>query len=284
MSGVGLVTDSASQLTDALARRFGARVVPVTVTIDGTDHLEGVGLSTDDFYEKLATTSPTPELATTQPSPAAFVEAFEEVLRGGSEQILAVLVGSAYSGAVNSAEVAARKVRERHPDAVIAIVDSATASFGISCSLWAAADVLGGGGSFEAAREAAMDRAAVTTSVFVLDGLELANRSGRFGQLDLASSEGVAVFASGPEGFESLGDVRSAVEGVEVMVERVRAGGIPVVCAVGWAAPSTNEVTAAFHDRLVEEPLVTEIVHYRVGPSIAVHTGPNTVGGFFFPA
>jgi DegV family protein with EDD domain len=283
LNGVGLVTDSASQLTDALAERFGAHVVPVTVTIAGVDHLEGVDLTTDSFYEQLATSPTTPDLATSQPSPAAFVEVFERVLRSGSDQILAVLVGSAYSGAVNSAEVAARNVRSRHPDAVIDVVDSATASFGISCSLWAAAEVLGAGGTLAAARDAAVQRAAVTASVFVLDGLELANRSGRFDQVEIANDEGVAVLASGPDGFESLGQARSAADAVEVMVQRVLAGGVPVVGAIGWAAPTTDPVTAAFHERLAEEPLVTEIVHYRVGPSIAVHTGPNTVGGFFFP-
>ncbi len=284
MTRVGLVTDSASQLTETLAQRFRAHVVPVTVTIDGTDYLEGVGLTADAFYEQLAAAPGMPDLATTQPSPAAFVDAFERVIDSGSSQILAVLVGSDYSGAINSAEVAARMVRNRHADVVIEIVDSATASFGISCALWAAAGVIEAEGSLDAAREAAEQRKSVTASVFVLDGLELARRSGRFGQLDAESGDVIAVLATGPDGFESLGEAKSAADGVEVMVQRIVAGGIPVVVAVGWAAPSTDEVTERFCQRLSEEVLVTEIVHYRVGPSIAVHTGPNTVGCFFFPA
>ncbi|MEZ5297834.1 MAG: DegV family protein [Ilumatobacteraceae bacterium] len=47
---IGIVTDSNSQLTAELAERFGVEVVPMTVTIDGDDHLEGVDLDADDFY------------------------------------------------------------------------------------------------------------------------------------------------------------------------------------------------------------------------------------------
>ena len=36
---IGIVTDSNSQLTAELAERFGVEVVPMTVTIDGDDHL-----------------------------------------------------------------------------------------------------------------------------------------------------------------------------------------------------------------------------------------------------
>ena len=37
-------------------------------------------------------------------------------------------------------------------------------------------------------------------------------------------------------------------------------------------------------DRLDGHTSVREIVQYRVGPSVGVHTGPGTAGGFFYPA
>ncbi|MDG1366435.1 MAG: hypothetical protein P8P85_05200 [Acidimicrobiales bacterium] len=32
------------------------------------------------------------------------------------------------------------------------------------------------------------------------------------------------------------------------------------------------------------EDLITEVVRYRVGPSIAAHPGPGAAGGFWWPA
>ena len=283
-SPIALVTDSASQLSPSLADRFGTIVVPVTVTLAGVDHLEGVDLTVDDFYQQLSD-SPNAELSTTQPSAAAFAAAFESAIADGAAEILAIVVGSAYSGAVNSAEVAARAVVTRHAGVTIDVFDSGTASFGIACAVWAAADAIAGGHDLAAVKRAAADRAVHTSSVFVIDGLDLARRSGRFGAVDFssASNKGVAVLSSGPAGLEVVGDATSAADAIDLMVGFLAASAQPIRTAVGWASPELDQVTATFRKRLRAEPSVVEVVDYRVGPSIAVHTGPNTVGAFMFP-
>lgn len=284
---IALVTDSSSQLSPELAARFSARVVPVTVTVAGVDHREGVDVSADDFFELLreaeASGLGVPDVATVQPSAAAFVATFEEAIADGADAVLVVLVGSAYSGAVNSAEVAARAVMSRDPDVIVSVVDSAAASFGISCAVWAAADAIAAGGDLAAAREAALERAACTSSVFVIDGLGLARRSGRFGQVELETGTEVMVFASSPAGLDTIGNAASAADAIDMMVGSIISTGQPVVVAVGRAGPQVDEVTAAFRARLLAEPSVVELVDYRVGPSIAVHTGAATVGAFVFP-
>ncbi len=284
---IALVTDSSSQLSPELAARFSARVVPVTVTIDGTDHREGVDITADGFYELLRAAEQSghsaPEVATTQPSAAAFVAAFEEAVADGADSVLAILVGSVYSGAVNSAEVAARTIMTRHADVAVSVIDSGAASFGISCALWAAAGAIGDGAGLDQAGEAALDRAARTSSVFVIDGLELARRSGRFGQVDLETGDEVMVFTSGPAGLDVIGNARTVAEALDLMVGALVVTGEPVTVAVGRAGPQVDDVTTAFRNRLLAEPSVVDLVDYRVGPSIAVHTGPATVGAFVFP-
>lgn len=279
---IGLVTDSSAQLPVGLVERFGVTVVPVVVTIDGHDHLEGVDLTADAFYERLAAAPGVPEIATSQPSAGAFVDAFEQQVAAGATAIVAVLVGSAYSGAVNSASVAAERVSQRYPGVRVEIVDSATASFGISCALWAAADTVAAGGTVDEVRDAAAARASVTGSVFVIDGTELALRSGRFGDVDLGSA--IPVLRSGPEGLASIGEVDSSAAAVELMAADLVARAEQVIVAIGRASRTTDPVTDALIERLDTVSTVVELIEYRVGPSIAVHTGPNTVGGFSFPA
>lgn len=279
---ISLITDSAAQLPRELAERLNTIVVPVTITVDGVDHLEGEELSAEDFYQQLELAEVLPTISTAQPTAAAFVKAFETQIERGAGELLAVLVGSTYSGAVNSAEVAARAINRRHPDVAVEIVDSGSASFGISCAVWAASSAVASGSSLAEARQAAIDRAAVTGSVFMIDGTELALRSGRFSELDLGS--GVPVLASGPEGLSSLGEVQTIDDGVERMAEELLARAPKVVVAIGRASKVTNPVTDALIERLRDVPSVVELVEYRVGPSIAAHTGPNTVGGFSFPA
>ena len=67
---IGLCTDSNAQLPSELTDRYGVEVVPLTVTIDGQDFLEGVDLNPDQFYERLE--HGVTEVSTAAPPPGRF--------------------------------------------------------------------------------------------------------------------------------------------------------------------------------------------------------------------
>src|SRR5690606_14538186 len=102
---VAVVTDSASDLPQALADRFDIHVVPVRVSLDGRDYLDRLGLGTAEFYRRMAASAQLPQ--TSQPPPGDFRRVFEHVL---AHQPAAVYVGLSrpLSGTLQSAESAAR--------------------------------------------------------------------------------------------------------------------------------------------------------------------------------
>src|SRR5215212_7765764 len=104
---IGICTDSNSQIPDSLARRYAVEVVPVTVTVDDHDFLEGVDLDADSFYDMLAA-EPPPRVSTSQPSPGQFAVAYDALLQRGCDEILSIHVTAAASGTLNSARLAAR--------------------------------------------------------------------------------------------------------------------------------------------------------------------------------
>ena len=53
MSGIAIITDSNSGITNEHAKRLGVSVLPMPFTIDGEDYFEDVNLTQDQFYEKL---------------------------------------------------------------------------------------------------------------------------------------------------------------------------------------------------------------------------------------
>lgn len=271
-----LVTDSSSQLTPELAARWNVGVVPVTVDLDGQTFIEGVDLDADGFFERFRPGES--EVSTAQPSPARFMEAFAAAESNGAQQILCVLVGAAYSGTIDSARLAAKQVA-----VPVRVVDTGMASFGVSCCLLAAAERLAAGSDMEAAAVAAEAAADVVESVFLLQGLELANASGRYATSDLPE-DGVPILRSGRDLLEVVASVNNLEAAVEVMADSVVAGGRPVRVASGLADQATAPLTSALVRRLEEHPLVVDIVHYRVGPSVAAHTGPGTAGVFYYPA
>ena len=96
--------------------------------LDGVDYPDDLGESMpfDKFYAAMANGA---ETRTSQVNISEFVDYFTPFLEQGKD-ILHVCLSSGLSGVSNSAENAARIVRERYPDRKIYIVDSLGASSG----------------------------------------------------------------------------------------------------------------------------------------------------------
>ncbi|NCG22871.1 MAG: hypothetical protein GWP47_01905 [Actinobacteria bacterium] len=68
------------------------------------------------------------------------------------------------------------------------------------------------------------------------------------------------------------------------MADSMLAARVPIRAAVSLADDATLAFTVGIEERLRASDLVVDMVRYRVGPSIAAHTGPGTAGGFWWPA
>jgi DegV family protein with EDD domain len=277
---VALVTDSNSQVPAELIDRYGVEVVPLTVVVDGVDYAEGVDLDADAFYARLAG-GEAPAVSTAQPSPGAFIGAYRRAADGGAASILSVHVGSSVSGTLNSARIAA-------DDSVVPVrlVDTGTASFGITCCLWEAAEALLVGADVETAAAVAERTAATVRNVFVVQALDLARRGGR---VDVAASTApgdgaVSVLSLVGGAVRVVATAASIDSAAAAMARYVLDGGSRLRVAVGVADAAGAPLSDALEALVTGAPNVVEVVRYRVGPSVGVHTGPGTAGAFFFPA
>lgn len=275
---IGLVTDSNSQLPAELAERYGVEVVPLTVTVDGTEYLEGVDLDADAFYARFQAGRPT--VSTAQPSPGRFAAAYEAVAERGATEILSVHIGSSVSGTVNSARLASRV-----SPVPVRIVDTGTASFAVSLCLWAGAEAVAAGATLEDAAAAAERASATVGNVFVVGALDVARAGGR-----LAGDVGDAMATASIPVLTLAGGVMQPVErcadldqAADVMARFVRDAGPSLRVGVGLSDPGTLPLVAALEERLRGAPEVRELVRYRIGPSVGAHTGPGTVGTMFAP-
>ncbi len=275
---IALVTDSASQIPPALIDRFGVRVVPAIVTINGVSYREGVDLLADDFWSCLSGAGAL-DVTTSQPSPGDFRNAYQTAVADGVTEIVSVHVGSEFSGTINSAMVAAELV-----DVEVHVVDSCTASFGVSCCIWEAGTALAAGESaIDAAERAAKIAPNVGTS-FILQALEFARKGGRFNCHLPDEAAGIGVISGSGSALDVIGSGRSVDELCDLMVAPFLASGGPIRAGVCLADPATLPFTKGIEERLAASDSVVDMVRYHVGPSIAAHTGPGTAGGFWWPA
>ncbi|MEP7361462.1 MAG: DegV family protein, partial [Chloroflexota bacterium] len=125
MSGVAIVTDSASDLPAERAAQAGVTVVPLYAYFGEREYKAGVDLSYEDFWRELtAPGAPFPKTAAA--SPGAFKDAFENLFAQGHDEIVCINVGSKLSATMNSAKIAAGLMAERK----IQVVDSESATLG----------------------------------------------------------------------------------------------------------------------------------------------------------
>jgi DegV family protein with EDD domain len=267
---IGLCTDSSSQITVELARRYDIEVVPLTVIIDGEAFLEGIDIDADSFWARF--TSP---ITTAAPSPGQFLAAYQALADRGATEILSVHVSLVVSSTVEAARLAAREAPVK-----VTVVDSGAASFGVTCAIWEAAEALRAGADIQDAARVATSVGASTGNVFVVGGLELARRAGR---LDPNAHAGAGVPVLSMIGgtmtvIDRISDLRAAVR---AMADHISGPALRV--AIGTADGGTEALAQALEARLGAKDGVVELIRYRIGPSVGAHTGPGTVGAYYYP-
>ena len=105
INNIGICTASNSQLPASLAQRYGIEVVPLTVTVDGAEYMEGIDLDADAFYAKY-TDGHRPAVSTSQPSPGQFAVAYDDLPARGCTEILSIHVSRASPGTRRAARPA----------------------------------------------------------------------------------------------------------------------------------------------------------------------------------
>lgn len=261
---IGICTDSNSQVLQTLAERHAIEVVPMTVTVGDHDYLEGVDLDTDDFYELLRH-HPELSVSSSQPSAGQFAAAYESLMHRGCDEILSIHVTGSMSGALNSARLAARAL-----PVPVRLVDSGTASFGVTLCVWAAAEAV--------ARGATLDEA-----VRVVESL--APRIGMVFMRDVPDEgPGLPILSLDAGQIKVVSRAKSMLDGIEKMASIASGWGPRLKVGVGLADRSAEPLTAALEAALGRAGNVVEMVRYRIGPSIGAYTGIGAVGCFMCPA
>lgn len=97
---VRLITDSSADLPKELIEKYNISVVPLTINLEGKEYLEGVDISSQEFFQRMFSSKELPK--TSQPSPATFANSFKE-LSTKDDDLLCLTISSGLSGTYQSA-------------------------------------------------------------------------------------------------------------------------------------------------------------------------------------
>ena len=270
---IALVTDSNAQLPAELRDLFHVGVVPLAIVIDGEEFREGVDLTTACFYERLADGA---SVTTAAPSPGEVLAVYQAAVDEGATEILSIHIGSNTSATCSAVRLAANAC-----GVPVEVVDTGSASFAISCCVWAAGEELADGAGVAVAAAAARSAAGRVGNVFIVGALDLARRGGRLAA-GVDDADGVPVLALANGRMEVVAHVHDTDRAVDAMTAYVAEQAHGAALRVGVGDALTPELAAAYATALRARPEVDELVHYEIGPSVGAHTGAGTVGACFF--
>jgi DegV family protein with EDD domain len=276
---IRIVTDSTSDISPEVARNWGITVVPAYVNFTSNDGRvetlkDGLDVSTDDFYERLANSETLP--TTSQPTIGDFTEVYETLIEDPRDMIVSIHVSAKLSGTYNSAVQAKRSLKN---PAQVEVIDSQSASMGLGLVVLGAARALSAGGEFQqvtAEIETAIPR---IRGYFLLDTLEYLVKGGRISKAqgflgNMLSVKPILAIQNGE--VRRYDRVRSRRKGLQRLVKIADGlGGIAEGCII--YNDTLQDAETLYNDirRLIP---TTEIPIVRPGPSIGVHTGPGMVG------
>lgn len=123
MGKIGILTDTASDLTNELYEKNNIERLPFYVTINGKEYLSGRDITVQELFEYSKKTKTIPR--TSQISPSKFVSYFESYLEKYDELIY-IGLSSKFSGTINNANIAATEFNGK-----VKVIDSMNLSSGI---------------------------------------------------------------------------------------------------------------------------------------------------------
>lgn len=97
-----IITDSAADFTNEELQAYGIDCVRTQVMLGGKSYTPGVDLSEEEFWQRLLNGE---DAKTSQPSPEAFLRAFERA-KAQDEEAVCICISSALSGTLQCARIA----------------------------------------------------------------------------------------------------------------------------------------------------------------------------------
>ncbi len=276
---VRIVTDSSCDLSAADIERHQITVVPLTIRFGDEEFTDGVGLSAENFYEKMAASGELP--STAAPAPGAFETAFRNLAGEGAEAVVCVNLSFALSATGESAQSAARAL-EGEVD--VRVVDSGKVSVGLGVMVKAAAAAAAAGHS---ADEIEAQLAQLKERVFiyaVLDTLDNLKKGGRIGtaQALLGSALSIKPCLDLTSGVvEEAGKQRTRGKARNWLAARVaEAGELEHLAIAHGAAEDIEAFTASLGESPAQNPLTVALI----GPVVGTHAGPGVIAAAMVPA
>jgi DegV family protein with EDD domain len=281
-----IVTDSASDLSDDLAKSLDIEVLPLKFVIDGVeypDYLDHRSMNPKDFYDRVRKGMMP---STAQVNVQEYVDACEKLIKA-QKDILILTFSSALSGTYNSARLAVEQLRETYPTFKIHLVDTLAASLGQGLIVYQAGKMRKQGYSIEQVRDDVEKTKLNLAHWFTVSDINHLKRGGRISSTAAAVANLLNIHPILHVSDEGKLIARTKVIGRKkallALFNKMKETYNPILHKTVFISHGDDIDAANMLKNMIlaELDCDVELINY-IGPVIGAHSGPNTIALFFY--
>ena len=273
---IEIITDSTCDIPQPLLDQYSIIVQPHVLIWGDQQYRDRVDIMPEEFYRRLSTAEMMP--TTSQASAQDFAGVFQRACERGAEAVVAVLVNSGFSGAIQSARKAAQSAR-----IPVFVHDSRGATMSLGWQVLAAARAREAGGDV-ADMLAAAEKVRKKVQLYIcLDTLEYVYRGGRIGNarrlVGTMLNIKPLIYVDHEAGVvEPGGMAMTRRKGIDLLYQKFFSQldtRRPMHIAV-LHGDATRDA-AALADKVRQEHSPAELLTNITCPTLGIHTGPQAI-------
>ncbi len=273
---IRIITDSTCDLPENIVQELGISVIPLKVLFGEEVYRDGIDLTNQEFYGKMAKHKKLP--TTSQVNPGEFIEEFKRHIDNGDE-VIGIFISAKLSGTFGSAVIAKETMAN---ESRINIIDSLSASFGLGIQVIEAGRMALEGKSSQEIVQRIEEVKNDVVFYGIIDKLDNLKKGGRLSSTGAFAGSllGIKPIIDLKEGAVALiAKARGQKKAFKWVLDDVKKNNINLndktICLAHANAPKD---AAEFKKEILKEYQPKEIIELQIGAVIGTHTGGGCVG------
>ena len=278
---LAVITDSSAFLQAETLRKEDLFVLDIPVNIDGQEYVEGVNLTAQEFYEKMASASELPK--TSQPSIAKLDEILSSLKAKGYTHALGLFLSSGISGFYQNIQY----MKDEYEGLTIAFPDTRITSAPLGYMVESVFKWAEQGDSFESILDKLAEQIENTSAFIMVDDLDHLVKGGRLSNGaailgNLLSIKPILYFNDQGviEVYEKVRTEKKATKRLVEIVKEATANGNYQITVIHGNAP---QKAADLRQLLIDGGVATDVSIATFGSVIGTHLGEGSIALGYTP-
>ena len=278
---LAVITDSSAFLQAEALRKEDLFVLDIPVNIDGQEYVEGVNLTAQEFYEKMASASELPK--TSQPSIAKLDEILSSLKDKGYTHALGLFLSSGISGFYQNIQY----MKDEYEGLTIAFPDTRITSAPLGYMVESVLKWAEQGDGFESILDKVTEQIKNTSAFIMVDDLDHLVKGGRLSNGaailgNLLSIKPILYFNDQGviEVYEKVRTEKKATKRLVEIVKEATANGNYQITVIHGNAP---QKAADLRQLLIDGGVATDISIATFGSVIGTHLGEGSIALGYTP-